>query len=114
MNNGSDDERINKLHADLCKMLAHPTRLKILKELKEDKKTVKEIVDAVGTSQPTASQHLGELKKQGLVQAERDGNSMLYSITYPRILDACKIIREVLFEQLNENQELLNRGENDG
>jgi len=114
MNKGQpDDERIHEMHAELCKMLSHPTRLKILKQLKNDKKTVKEIVEAVETSQPTASQHLGELKKRGLVRAERDGNSMVYSITYPKILDACDIIREVLFEQLSKDQDLLNRGEKD-
>jgi len=109
----SDDERINEMHAELCKMLSHPTRLKILRQLKEEKKTVKEIVEAVETSQPTASQHLGELKKRGLVRAEREGTTMLYSITYPKILDACEIIREVLFERLYEEQKLLDRGDDD-
>jgi len=108
-----DDERINEMHAELCKMLSHPTRLKILRQLKGEKRTVSEIVELLETSQPTVSQHLGELKKRGLVEAERDGNSMLYSITYPKILDACDIIREVLFERLSKNQELLDRGEND-
>jgi len=108
-----DDERIHEMHAELCKMLSHPTRLKILRQLKGEKKTVKEIVEVIETSQPTASQHLGELKKRGLVRAERDGNTMLYSITYPKILDACDIIREVLFEQLSKDQELLNRGDDD-
>ncbi len=107
-----DDKRIHEMHAELCKMLSHPTRLKILEQLKQEKKTVKEIVEAIETSQPTVSQHLGQLKKQGLVRAEREGNSMEYHIEYPEILDACDIIREVLFERLSENQELLRRGEN--
>ncbi len=95
-----DDEKIHDMHAGLCKMLSHPTRLKILKQLEEEKKTVNEIAEIVETSQPTTSQHLGELKKRGLVKAERNGNNTFYSITYPKILDACEIIREVLFEQL--------------
>jgi len=106
-----DDERIHEMHAELCKMLSHPTRLKILEQLKREKKTVKEIVNAVGLSQPTVSQHLGELKKRGLVSSEREGTNMLYSIKYPKILEACDIIREVLFEKLSEDQKLLERGE---
>lgn len=108
-----DDERIHELHAELCKMLSHPTRLKILEQLKEESKTVKEIVEVLETSQPTVSQHLGELKKQGLVRAEREGNSMQYHIEHPKILDACDIIREVLFERLSEDQKLLERGGKD-
>ncbi|MFP4002039.1 MAG: ArsR/SmtB family transcription factor [Thermoplasmata archaeon] len=107
-----DDERIHDMHAELCKMLSHPTRLKILEQLNQEKKTVKEIVEAVDSSQPTVSQHLGELRKRGLVEAERDGTSMQYQIKYPKILDACDIIREVLFDRLSEDQELLNRGRN--
>ena len=109
-----DDDRIHEMHAELCKMLSHPTRLKILEQLKKEKRTVKEIVEAVDTSQPMVSQHLGELKKRGLVSSEREGTNMLYSIKYPKILDACDIIREVLFERISEDQELLKRGEDDG
>lgn len=104
----SDDERIHRMHADLCKMLSHPTRLKILEQLKDGERTVSEVVEALGESQSTVSQHLGELKKRGLVRAERDGSNMLYSITYPEIMDACEIMRDVLFKQLSENNELLN------
>lgn len=112
MNKGQpDDERIHEMHAELCKMLSHPTRLKILEQLKREKKTVKEIVKAVESSQPTVSQHLGELKKRGLVGADREGTNMLYSIKYPKILEACDTIREVLFEKLSDDKELLKRGE---
>ncbi len=109
----TDDERIHEMHAELCKMLSHPTRLKILEQLRRDKKTVKEIVEDVEASQPTVSQHLGELKKRGLIRSEREGNNMRYHIEHPKILDACDIIREVLFEKLSEEQELLKRGEYD-
>lgn len=108
-----DDTRIHEMHAELCKMLSHPTRLKILEQLRQESKTVKEMVEELERSQPTVSQHLGELKKRGLVRAEREGNSKQYHIEHPKILDACDIIREVLFERLSENQELLKRGEND-
>ncbi|MEF8874237.1 MAG: metalloregulator ArsR/SmtB family transcription factor [Candidatus Thermoplasmatota archaeon] len=104
------DERIHEMHAELCRMLSHPTRLKILEQLKSGEKTVSEIVETLDINQPTVSQHLRKLKKSGLVSAERDGAHMRYEIVYPKILDACDITREVLFDQLSENQELLDKG----
>ncbi|MBS3815996.1 MAG: winged helix-turn-helix transcriptional regulator [Candidatus Thermoplasmatota archaeon] len=109
-----DDDRIQEMHAELCKMLSHPTRLKILEQLKEGEKTVNEMVETLNINQSTVSQHLGELKKRDLVRAERDGSKMRYHITYPEIMKACDIIREVLFKQLSENQKLLNKGEKNG
>lgn len=107
------DDRIHEMHAELCKMLSHPTRLRILEQLKSEQKTVGDLVETLGVNQPTVSQHLSELKKSGLVKAERDGAHMRYEIVYPKILDACDIIREVLFDQLSENQELLDKGKGD-
>ncbi len=113
INERRTDERIHEMHAELCRMLSHPTRLKILEQLKNGQKTVGEIVDNLDLNQPTVSQHLSELKKTGLVKAERDGAHMRYEIVYPKIMDACDIIREILFERLSENQELLERGKGD-
>ncbi len=107
------EDRIHEMHAELCRMLSHPTRLKILEQLNGGQKNVGELVETLDISQPTISQHLSELKKSGLVTAERDGPHMRYELVYPRILDACEIIREVLFEQVSKNQELLARDKGD-
>ncbi|MFP3872358.1 MAG: ArsR/SmtB family transcription factor [Candidatus Natronoplasma sp.] len=106
----TSDDRIHEMHAELCKMLSHPTRLKILEELKNGQKTVSEIVNALEINQSTISQHLHELKKSGLVTSERDGANVRYDMVYPRIMDACDIIRDILFDQLSKDQELLDEG----
>jgi len=60
----TSDDRIHEMHAELCRMLSHPTRLKILEQLNDEQKTVGEIVDTLYISQPTISQHLSKLKKK--------------------------------------------------
>lgn len=99
-------ERIIELHANLCKMLSNPTRLSILESLREGEKTVSELVSEVGVRQANLSQHLAELRKSSVVRSRRDGANVYYRIAYPKIVEACDLIREVLFEQLSEEKEL--------
>jgi len=66
--------------SDLLKSLAHPTRLLILCRLMEDECSVGELVEFLGIRDSTASQHLALLRKDGLVQARREGQTIRYAI----------------------------------
>lgn len=105
------DDRIYQLHADLCQMLSNPTRIKILEELKEGEKTVSELVSAIGVRQANLSQHLAELRNRKIVRDRREGSNVYYEIAYPKLTKACNLVREVVFEQLSENKDLLKRDE---
>ncbi len=106
--NQNKKEKIYELHAELCKMLSNPTRLEILEELREGEKSVSELVSKIGVRQANLSQHLAELRKRDLVETDRDGTKVYYKIAYPKILEACDKVREVLFKQLSERQKLVN------
>lgn len=74
----SDDT--NKM-AQLAKAFAHPARLTILRHLISSKTCiVNDLVDVVGLSQPTISQHLKELKTIGIVIGEIEGPRVCYCI----------------------------------
>jgi len=74
----SDD--INKT-AQLAKAFAHPARLTILRHLISTKACiVNDLVDVVGLSQPTISQHLKELKNVGIIKGEIEGPRVCYCI----------------------------------
>ncbi len=62
--------------------LADPTRLRILSLLVRhaDHVCVCDIVDAFPLEQPTISYHLGVLRKEGLVSAERRGQWAYYRV----------------------------------
>ncbi|MFC3803487.1 autorepressor SdpR family transcription factor [Cohnella sp. GCM10012308] len=65
---------------DTFKALSDPTRRKILQLLKDKDLTAGEIASHFDISKPSISHHLGILKQARLVQDERQGQNMIYSI----------------------------------
>lgn len=66
--------------------LANPDRLLLLCQLSQGEKCVGELEALVGIYQPTLSQQLGVLRKQGLVNTRREGKQIYYSVKDPKIL----------------------------
>ena len=95
------------LHANICKVFTNPLRIMIMDELQHGERTVSRLEKAIGARQATLSQHLAVLRGRGIVEAERRGQNVFYSISNPKILEACRLMREVLFEQIEENSRLL-------
>ncbi|WP_123042192.1 autorepressor SdpR family transcription factor [Cohnella candidum] len=62
------------------KALSDPTRRKIIQLLKERDLTAGEIADSFSISKPSISHHLNILKQARLVQDERQGQNILYSL----------------------------------
>ncbi|MFA5779338.1 MAG: metalloregulator ArsR/SmtB family transcription factor [Elusimicrobiota bacterium] len=109
MKDNSAEEKIYELHSELCGVLAHPQRLKILNLLRAGEKPVKELLEQIKTSKANLSQHLTVLKKAKIVSTRREGLNIYYQLTKPKMIKACDIIREVLFEQISENNLLLKK-----
>ncbi len=65
---------------DLLKALANPHRLTIVCQLVERERPVGELAAFLGVRDSTVSQHLALLRKDGLVAARRDGQTIWYSI----------------------------------
>lgn len=100
------DKRVFQLHAELCKTLANPIRLEILSLLRDGKKSVSELAALTGVRQATVSQHLAVLRQRGVVSTKREGINVYYDVANPKITKACEIIREVLFEYINNMNEI--------
>lgn len=67
--------------AALFKALAHPARVAILQYLARQQGCIcNDIVEEIGLAQPTISQHLKELKSQGLIKGEIEGKKICYCI----------------------------------
>lgn len=62
------------------KVLAVTTRLAILQILMEGPKHVGELNAVLGVEQSLLSHHLKVLRKEGFVEATRDGKAVLYSL----------------------------------
>lgn len=99
-------QEITQLHADICSGLADPRRILILYALFEKPSNVSDLASAVGISQPAASRHLNVLRERGMVTAQRDGQSMVYTLTDQRVIQALDLLRSVLADKL-KNQAAL-------
>ena len=64
----------------LFKALNDPTRREILELLKKKDMTAGEIADQFSISKPSISHHLDLLKQAGLVEAEKHGQFISYSL----------------------------------
>ena len=93
-------DEITILQADVLKMLASPRRLEILHLLAERPMEVGRLAEAIGSSQPNVSQHLAALRAAGIVDAERIGREVRYSLVDPDVMVACDVMRAVLERRL--------------
>ncbi len=98
------------MHAELCKLFTNPVRLKMLEALGGGEKTVQQLSLDIGISQPNASQHLGLMRKAGVVRVRRDGNRVNYSLRNPKLLEAFNNMRNVLSDILSERHSLMASG----
>jgi len=105
--NANAENELYRLQADFCKAMAHPTRIHILRSLKQEERTVNELARLVGVSQANASQHLAILRQFGLLNTRRDGSSIYYSISDHRIIEACELVRICIGERLKKSQIVL-------
>jgi len=98
---------IFELHARICRTLAHPKRLEILNLLRQGELSVSELAERMGISLANVSQHLAILRDKGVVTTRREGVSIYYRVADPRIIQACDLMRDVLFEQLARSGQLV-------
>ena len=67
--------------SELLKALANRHRLLIICQLIDAERSVGELAAFLGIRDSTVSQHLALLRKDGLVAARRDGQTIWYSIS---------------------------------
>jgi ArsR family transcriptional regulator, virulence genes transcriptional regulator len=66
--------------SDLLKSLANRHRLLIVCQLIDGERSVGDLAEFLGLRDSTVSQHLALLRKDGLVSARRDAQTIYYSI----------------------------------
>lgn len=103
------NRKIYRLHAEVCKALAHPVRLEILDVLRDGPRSPTELSELLGITRPSLSQHLAVLRAKGLLRSVRVGRRTNYTVTDTRLFDACATLRSLLYEQLRAGGELAER-----
>ncbi len=100
------NQEIHQLHSSLCYGLADPTRILILYALQEKPLNVTELAQRLELPQPTVSRHLKVLRERGMVIARREAQSVYYSVSDKRIMQALDLMRSVLADLLLDQASL--------
>lgn len=82
-----------KRAAEILRILSHPQRLRIIEILESRQEVpVHFLTETTGFPQAVVSQHLNQMRRTGLLAAERRGKEMWYSISDPRALSILNCI----------------------
>ncbi|WP_329311460.1 ArsR/SmtB family transcription factor [Streptomyces sp. NBC_01262] len=96
-----------QLKAELFKTLGHPARIRVLELLSEREHAVAEMVPHVSIEPAHLSQQLAVLRRANLVVTRKEGSTVYYSLTSPRVADLLAIARDILSRVLASQAELL-------
>ena len=66
---------------EILRLLADPTRLRVLSLLRHGEMNVSSLCAQLGLAQPTVSHHLGLLRSGGLLESRRSGKQVFYSLS---------------------------------
>jgi ArsR family transcriptional regulator len=100
------ERNLYQLHARICHILANPRRLEIIDTLRTREMSVTELAGALEISQSNLSQHLALMRQRGILASRREGLNVFYSLSNPKITQACDLMRQVLLEYLEAGAEL--------
>ena len=81
--------------AAICSVFANPKRVMILWSLVEQEKSVTEIAQVIGASLQSTSQHLHLMKKMGILDSRRDGQTIYYRIVRNELTKRCHLLLQV-------------------
>ena len=96
VNMKKQDTEIYELYADFCKTIASSKRLMIIELLGKREINVSEIVKALDVRPSNISQHLRVLRLCNIVKSRKEGQTVYYSLTNPRMAKICNEIRSIL------------------
>lgn len=102
----ADTQARLKARANVIKAMAHPTRLFIIDELSRHERCVCDLTQMIGADTSTVSKHLSVLRNAGIIQNEKRGAQVFYSLKMPCILNFFSCVESVLKSVATEQLEL--------
>ena len=90
---------LSEMQADFYKIFTCGRRIEIIYILRKKEKTVTELARMLCTSKASISQHLTMMKYKGVLATRRDGVSVYYRVSNYKLVEACILMKKVLFEQ---------------
>jgi DNA-binding transcriptional ArsR family regulator len=98
---------IYQVKADFFKTLAHPARIRVLELLRDGERSVGELIPAVGLESSHLSQQLAVLRHANVLQARKEGTTVLYSVTDERMFELLEVAKAIITSTLAESTQLI-------
>ena len=105
---------LHALKSEFFRMLANPTRIRILEQLVPGERSVQDLQSVLTLDQPIVSQQLAVLRGRGVVTVRREGSQAYYTLASPLIADVLRLSREFLNRQLSESRSMLKELQREG
>lgn len=102
----AQDKARYEARAAVIKAMGHPTRLFMVEELSRGERCVCELTEMVGADVSTVSKHLSVLKNVGIVQDDKRGSQVFYSLLVPCVLKFFSCVESVLAARAQGQAEL--------
>lgn len=100
-------EPIYVIKAEFFRVLGHPARVRILELLRDGEMSVGQLQAALQLDSSGTSQHLGVMRRQGILETRKEGTSVYYRVRDPRIFQLLESARQVIGSHLEETNALL-------
>lgn len=84
-----------EIAAEVFRMLADPTRIRIVLALRVGELSVNHLADVIDKTPTVVSQHLAKLRLGKMVRARREGTTMFYSLIDEH---ARRLVSEAVFQ----------------
>ena len=99
--------QLQAFKAEFFKALAHPIRIRILETLLVREKSVQELQLALSLDQPIVSQQLAVLRAKNIVEARKEGTTVVYTVRDPLLRDLLDVARRIFNKHLIGTQAML-------
>ena len=86
--------------AEFFRMLGHPVRIRVLELLARGPMPVRDLLAEIEIGPAGLSQQLAVLRRSGIVSAQREGTTVVYSLAGVEVADLLAAARRVLTEML--------------
>ena len=88
--------------AIVAKALAHPQRLELIEQLGQGPRSVDSLAEKLLLPVANVSQHLQNMRRAGLVHAERRGKFVVYRLSDPAVVDVVAGLQRIAESNLAE------------
>jgi ArsR family transcriptional regulator len=102
MNTESPKRLLNATFASVARALGHEHRLELLEHVAQGERAVEALAKLMGLPIANISQHLQQLRRAGLVAAQRDGKRVLYRLADGPVIEAISALQMIAEQNLAE------------